>query len=554
MTDKYVPVVIVGAGPTGLAAANLLGQYGIETLLIERNTALIGLPRAITIDDEGLRICQALGLGDEVLKHVLLDVGAQYFSDGQLIMRLEPGVGRNGYPLISTFSQPHLEATLLAGLRRFANVTVLFGHTLQDSIQTEQEVLLGVRGPTGATRHISCSYLLACDGSKSLIRSNLRIQMKGASYPQRWLVVDGFVGKESGPGRFVNCYYDSTRPVVSIPAPDQHWRWEFMLRPEEQDAAFGQVEGSVAPDWLRRMLLQIGDERVPRIVRQSIYTFHAAYATSFAHKRIFLLGDAAHLLPPFGGQGMNSGLRDAYNLAWKIAFVLLGKAHPRILATYEQERMPHVLQTIAFATFLGKHLVMPTSRVRAFVRDASLRALMKLLPLISRVKEMRMKPESLYRDGLLWKNKTDTYRLAGRLFPQPTVLLPCKRSVLMDELLGPGFALVRLHSDPTKAFGPLQTNIWQKLNVRRICLVPAIQNLQHENNHGNKYLDNNVACAFDEQHRIRRFLRSERDAFVLVRPDRHVLGTFRMDQEPAFATALRELLIGVEERSAVNAG
>jgi 3-(3-hydroxy-phenyl)propionate hydroxylase len=546
MTDEYVPVVIVGAGPTGLAAANLLGQYGIETLLIERNTALIGIPRAITIDDEGLRICQAVGLRDEVLNHVLLDVGAQYFSNGRLVMRLEPGARRNGYPLISTFSQPHLEATLLAGLRRFPNLTVLFGHTLDNYIQTEQEVLLSVRGPTGTTRRIKCAYLLACDGSKSLIRRALRVRMRGASFPQRWLVVDGFVGKETGPGRYVTCFYDSSRPVVSIPAPDQHWRWEFMLRPEEQEDAFEQAQDSVAPDWLRRLLLQIGDERVPRVVRQSIYTFHAAYATSFAHKRIFLLGDAAHLLPPFGGQGMNSGLRDACNLAWKLAFVLLGQAHPRILTTYEQERMPHVVQTIAFATFLGKHLVMPTGRTHAFVRDAALRTLMKLLPVISSVKEMRMKPESYYRNGLILKNKPGARCLAGHLLPQPVVLLPGKRSVLVDDLLGPGFALVRLHSDPTKAFKPLQTDIWQKLKVRRVCLVPATENLQQG--------DKNVACALDDQQQIRRFLQRERNAFVLIRPDRHVLGTFRIDQEQAFATALRELLVGVEERSAVNVG
>src|SRR5579862_7447456 len=122
MTSNHVPVVIVGAGPTGLTAANLLGQYGIETLLVERNAALSDIPRAITIDDEGLRICQSLGLHDEILDHVLLDVGAQYFSNGRLVMRLAPGVRRNGYPLISTFNQPQLEATLLAGVRRFARV------------------------------------------------------------------------------------------------------------------------------------------------------------------------------------------------------------------------------------------------------------------------------------------------------------------------------------------------------------------------------------------------------------------------------------------------
>ncbi len=532
MDSKFVPVVIIGAGPTGLTAANLLGQYGIEALLVERNSTLSDLPRAITIDDEGLRICQALGIRDEVLDHVLLDVGAQYFSHGRLVMRLAPGGLRNGYPLISTFNQPHLEAVLLAGLRRFANIEVLFGHTLDAFTQTEQEVLVSLRTPSGRLQQISCAYLLACDGGKSLVRRILGIPMNGMTFPQRWLIVDGFVGEESGPGSYVTCYYDSDRPVVSIPAPDQHWRWEFMLRPEEDAYVLGEGQSNVPVDYLRRLLLQIGDRREPRIVRQTVYTFHASYATSFAHRRIFLLGDAAHLLPPFGGQGMNSGLRDAHNLAWKLAFVLRGQAQPRILATYQQERLPHVVQMIRFARFLGSQLVMPTNRLRAFFRDIALRVLMRLPPFVSSMRQMRMKPEPVYKSGLIWADDHGHRSPAGRLLPQPSVLLSVKRSVPLDELLGSGFALVRLHSDPTAAFKPLQADIWQQLRPSRICLVPTIEHMQDS--------CENVICALDREEQIAHFLRGRRDHSALIRPDRHVLGTFRPDQEQAFVGALRE--------------
>src|SRR5215472_2077549 len=252
MDNNFVPVVIIGAGPTGLTAANLLGQYGIEALLVERNDALSDLPRAITIDDEGLRICQALGLRDEVLDHVLLDVGAQYFSHGRLVMRLAPGRLRNGYPLISTFNQPRLEAILLAGLRRFANIEVLFGHTLDAFTQSEQEVLISLRTPAGGLQQITCAYLLACDGGKSLVRRILGISMNGVTFPQRWLILDGFVGEESSPGCYVTCYYDSNRPAVSIPAPDRHWRWEFMLRPEEDEYILEEGQSKVPEDYLRR--------------------------------------------------------------------------------------------------------------------------------------------------------------------------------------------------------------------------------------------------------------------------------------------------------------
>lgn len=534
MADKFVPVVIIGAGPTGLTAANLLGQYGIETLLVERNAALSDLPRAITIDDEGLRICQALGLRDEVLKHVLLDVGAQYFSHGQLVMRLPPGMRRNGYPLISTFSQPQLEATLLAGARRFANVQVLFEHTLEAFTQTDQEVLLSLRTPAGELQRIACAYLLACDGAKSVVRRILGIPMKGVTFPQRWLVVDGLVGEDAGLGGYVSCFYDRDRPVVSIPAPDRHWRWEFMLRPEEGEDILGEAQNGFPSDRLRQMLRQIGDQREPHIVRKSVYTFHASYATDFAHGRVFLLGDAAHLLPPFGGQGMNSGLRDAFNLAWKLAMVLRGEGRAGILATYQQERMPHVVQMLRYATFLGKQLVMPRSRLGTFVRDTALRGVMKIPAAARRAREMRMKPESFYKQGLVVADERAERSVRGRLLPQPTVELPDRRAVLLDELLSPGFALVRVHDDPDEAFKALRADIWKKLSPRRICLVPAIK---HARDAGQK-----VTCAFDGQREIFRFLNGRSDRFVLVRPDRHVLGTFGEDGEQAFAAGLQKEL------------
>jgi 3-(3-hydroxy-phenyl)propionate hydroxylase len=190
---------------------------------------------------------------------------------------------------------------------------------------------------------------------------------------------------------------------------------------------------------------------------------------------------------------------------------------------------------IQFATFLGRQLVMPTSRPRAFLRDILLRALMKLPPVASAMQQMRLKPESSYKNGLILPDHRGNHCPAGRMLPQPTVLLSGNRSMLLDELLGPGFALVRLHTDPKEAFQPLQADTWQKLKSRRICLVPTIPDTK--NNCGD------VTCAWDSQQQIARFLQGRRHHSALIRPDRHVLGTFPVQEEHAFVAQLQQLFL-----------
>jgi 3-(3-hydroxy-phenyl)propionate hydroxylase len=532
MDQEFVCVLVIGAGPTGLTVANLLGQYGIETLLVERNVELSDFPRAISIDDEGLRICQALGLHEEILRDVRLDLGVQYLSRGRLLVHVTPSSQRNGYPLISTFDQPSLEATLLAGLRRFPCVEARFGHTLEGFTQTEQGVLARVRTASGQLLRITCAYLLACDGGKSFVRHALGILMHGTTFLQRWLVADGLT-EVNAPRNCITFFCNPTRPAVSVPAPGQRNRWEFMLLPGEREDQFLHLTN------LHQLIQQIGGPYKPRIIRQAIYTFHASYAASFACERIFLLGDAAHLLPPFGGQGMNCGLRDAHNLAWKLAFVLHRQAEPEILKTYQQERVPHVRRMIRFSSFLGS-MIMPTSRPLAFLRDVALRILMTLPPVASSLADARIKPEPSYKRGLLLSDGSKISRmLAGQLLPQPTVLMWKDKPILLDELLGYGFALLRLHSEPNEAFKPLQADFWQKLKPRCICIMPAMKRMPGA--------PQDITSVVDSQQQLVRFLCNRRDLFVLVRPDRYVLGAFHVDREQDFVAKLQERLCRLVE-------
>jgi 3-(3-hydroxy-phenyl)propionate hydroxylase len=183
---------------------------------------------------------------------------------------------------------------------------------------------------------------------------------------------------------------------------------------------------------------------------------------------------------------------------------------------------------IRFSSFLG-NVIMPTNRLLAFLRDIALRTMMTLPPIASSFREMRIKPSSFYKRGFVLLNG---HSLAGHLLPQPTVLLQGEQPVLLDELLSSGFTLLRLHSNPGEAFKSLQADLWSKLGLLYICLAPTMGDMQDKN------VCPDVIYALDSQQQIANFLRRQRDHFVLIRPDRHILGTFRSDREQAFVSAL----------------
>ncbi len=572
-----VAVVIVGAGPVGLAAANLLGMAGIETLVVERNAGVYEFPRAIALDDEGLRVCQALlqypqtdrwkgktsdglppfatqldaphsnrtnpntssdfapGLANEVLAHVRLDVKAHYVTGGRFLARAEPTGRRNGFPLISTFHQPTFERILLHGLERFPCVSVLFQHEMVAFEQDDERVSITVRAPDGSAVEVTCDYLLACDGGKSGMRRALDIAMRppllrtvdrvrtvGAG--QRWLVVD--CEGDSEPSDTIIFFCNPGRPAVSVPGPGRQRRWEFMLLQGERE------EDLLQSETVRRLIRQAlrsmprgyyGRQAMPelQIIRQTIYTFHALVAPQFSHGRVFLMGDAAHLMPPFGGQGLNAGLRDAHNLCWKLHLVLQGKAHPSLLASYQVERRPHVEQMIVFSWLLGQ-IIMPTRRSVALLRDLFFQAVNRIAPAREAIKEMRVKPQPRYRSGFLLAEKGASRKLAGALLPQPHVLTQEGKRVLLDDVLGDGFALLRLCEDPAEAFRGIEHEVWSRLGVKFVCVQPAGTS---ECKDAGQY-----TCIVDIERQLGAFLRNERELYVLVRPDRYVMGAFRVGE------------------------
>src|SRR6266496_5157187 len=532
--SEAVSVVIVGAGPTGLTAGNLLGMVGIDTLILERNASLSDYPKAISIDDEGLRICQAIGLSDAVSKSVLLDIHAHYVSAGRLFARVAPTNRRNGYPLISTFNQPEFEATLLQGLQRFQCVNIRFQSTVESYEQTDSKVIVTIRTPSGTLQTIMCSYLLACDGGRSTVRRILNIPMKGTTFAQQWLVVDVIANEEAAPIAMFFC--NPERPTVTVPTPHKGRRWEFMLMPGEKEQELLQEKNIAA------LIQQAGGSPQSTIIRKTIYTFHATLAERLSKGRVFLLGDAAHMMPPFGGQGLNSGLRDAHNLSWKLSMVLQGLATPQLLNTYHQERYRHVAQMIRLSSFLGS-IVMSTAQPVAFCRDIILHALNTVPAVRKFLAEAGLKPQPRYKTGFLLSDGSNK-AITGALLPQPEVTTLQGQRVLLDEMLGPGFTVLRLHNNPEEAFAAIKANFWERLGVRCVCVQPESMNSERQDS----YKEQPASTGANSPHftivksNDINFLSSLQDQFIVIRPDRYVLGVFKEKNAPMFVSAFQKLL------------
>ena len=305
------------------------------------------------------------------------------------------------------------------------------------------------------------------------------------------------------------------------------------------------------PTTISALLQQTDASPQTHIIRQAVYTFHAARAKTFSQGCVFLLGDAAHMMPPFGGQGLNSGLRDAHNLVWKVAMVLRDRATPQLLATYHRERSRHAAQMVAFASSLGT-LFMSTARPLATFRDLLIQMLYALPITRQYLMEMHMKPQAKYQAGFFLFKGRDK-RMVGSLLPQPEVITQQGQRVLLDEVLGTGFALLRRHANPEEAFATVQTDFWERLGARFVCLqTPDVQSSRKwidTKKHTRQHASHNEQVKSPRSQSLpivvvhsmdKDFLRESRDHFIVVRPDRFILGIFKEEEADVFVSAFQE--------------
>lgn len=518
------PVVIVGAGPTGLTLAGLLARYGVDVLVVERNPQTVQEPRAVSIDDESLRTMQSVGIISKLVPNVVLGYGSEYFSPrGRRFLKVKPSTLEYGYPRRNAFRQPVLERILRDNLERYPNATVLFETELIGFTQSEQSVSFALRG-NAAPASLTCDYLVGCDGSRSFVRQHLGIDMHGSTFKERWLIVD--VEGTTDPTHDTKVYCNPAQPCLSLPGPNGTRRFEFMLHDGEEDADV------LTPEHVAARLRLYGTDDRATLRRKVVYTFHARMADRWRDGRVFLAGDAAHLTPPFAGQGMNSGVRDAHNLSWKLAAVVAGQLGDRLLDSYEVERRDHAAEMIQLAIRMG-YVMMPRNRAQAFAVRTFFRALALYPAARSYFAEMKYKPKPRFHRGFLLADRSAPRRsLVGRLFPQPMVMTG-GGFMLLDDLLGDGFALLAPPGAPPQALAKVELGEAAKLPIRKVAVLDK---------EDASAVEAPAVSTRDLRGELAELLAGQPAGLYLLRPDRYVAAFFPVREISSAAEGVAQLV------------
>ncbi len=489
--------MIVGAGPVGLVTALLLARYGVASIILERRTGPHPLPRAVHLDDEAVRILQSAGVAEQFARISRPALGLRLLDARHRVMAefgRSADCGLHGYPQANMFDQPELEALLRDRIAVRPQIELRSGWQLTGltGIDTDRPVVTAL-DPRGAVRHLVSMAVLGCDGAASMVRGLIGSQLRDLRFRERWLVVDVRASQDLQSWDGVQQVCDPARAATFMRIGDDRYRFEFRLRDDEAAGSLSEpaVLGGLLRPWTGRNDLTGLD-----LVRCAEYTFRAQLASDWQRGRVFLLGDAAHQTPPFIGQGLAAGLRDAANLAWKLALVIGGSADEATLRSYQSERAPQAEALIRKAVLLGWAMTGGQDGA-ARARRMGLAGLVRVPGATTSLLD---RGAPAMNPGLL----VGRARLAGRLIPQPAVVAGGRLRRLVG-VVGAGFSVVSI--------GPLSPQL-TRLSAQLGARVVQLQ----------AFSSSPEVVAEPEQAVIRWLLRA-RAAAAVIRPDRVVLAT-----------------------------
>jgi len=510
-------VLIVGMGPSGATLANLLGQRGHRVVVIDQAAAIYDKPRAITADQEALRIFQEIGLAEEINACTTPHPGTDFVGlHGQVIKRFYPAPPPEPLAWAPSFMfvQPELEACLRRGLLRFPAVTALTAHSFVSLVQDADEVVATLQSLSDrAPIKVTARYVVAADGATSTVRKQWAAPVEDLAFDEWWVVVDAWIrGPVDLPERCVQ-YCRPSRPGTYIVGPGDLRRWEIKLLPGERPEDFQ------AHDAVWAVLGEFVDTQHLEHCRTAVYRFHALVVETWRQGRVFLMGDAAHQMPPFLGQGLGAGVRDAYNLAWKLDAVMRQQAQPILLDSYGLERKRHVRTVVGHAKNFGL-IIGELDIDRALVRDQAMEAELQSGAAVT----VRQKLIPGLETGLLSHTADGALAQgAGALCIQPWVRSaadhPWRR---LDDLTGGRFTLITSSLSWLEAMTEKDLAYWQSIDAVMVLLTDLptqdspIQNLPFQ--------DPQVHVLHERDGLLGAWLAEQGARALLARPDHYVYG------------------------------
>ena len=494
-------VLVIGYGPVGAVLAALLGQRGLRVSVVERERDLFPLPRAIAFDDEVLRTLVRLPGLENLLHEVNRWQRVSFLGpDRRILTEIEFGETELGMPAGAFFHQPTFERQLRAGVDTLPTVEVVLGRTVVEVHDGEDGVTALLDDGTA----VRAKWGVACDGAGSTVRAQLGIAYLGTSHRQPWLVVDVATDSPLRELPYFSYVCDPERPSVNMPMPGGH-RWEWMLLPGEDP------ELMATPRMVTSLLRPWVDPDSIRVERAAVYTFHARSAARWRQGRLLLAGDAAHCMPPFAGQGLAAGIRDAVALSWRLHEVLRGLAPADLLDGYEPERRPHVATATKTALLAGRVLQSTRPGIATMMRTT-----LKAIDVAPGVGGWFRRGGARPRPGIR-RYAASGHPGAGTVLPNPRVRTLAGLVCRLDDLLGNSWALLAEGRDPLTA-GDSDAGGWARSRgVGALALVPP----------GGLRSVATLTClvAEDLDGTVLRLLRRWRKRPVAaVRPDRYVHG------------------------------
>ncbi len=524
-SSEPIDVVIVGAGPVGLVTAILLGRAGHRVKVVERWPGRYPMPRACTIDHEALRILQSAGVMQEhadLFEPSRGERGGYRIRNGDGLLLRAINWNRpaeSGWANTNGFYQPDLEAVLESMALALPAVTIRRGWSASEVDQDEHEVRLTVTSTDDESKRevLRGRWLVAADGANSAVRELVGIESVDAGFEADWLVIDYRPLDERQWDAFVTQYCDPRQPATAVSSGPGRRRFEFMRRADVSVSDLGRLETA----W--NLMEPWGvTPRTAQLERHAVYTFRGRWVQEWRRGRVLLAGDAAHLMPPFLGQGLCSGIRDAAALAWRLSMIEAGTAGGSVLDSYGTERGAHVREIIDEAIAIGR-VVCELDPAKAAERDAAMRATLTD-PDAATVEppHPRLGPPALIEPG---------DERAGRLGMQARVATD-EGTGLFDDVVGGSWQLLGLDVDPAAAV-PLELRDW----FARIG--------------GTSTAVSKDGDVRDVDGSYRAWFETLGSAVVLTRPDFYVYGTGDVGDVPRLLADLRDALGGEPARHPV---